>query len=258
MYGLTTMPQRGIATPMAEAQKKIGRPRGEQTENAARRRKQLIEAAIESLVTVGMSGTTLATVAKAAGLSPGVAVFYFKRKEALLLEALRYHCEEYNGVWARAVNQAGDDPIDRITALVLSDLDPEICTQRNLALWNSFWGETTARPQFAELCDAYDQERWQTLVALCQEAEALIENALWSPNAIAETLDALTDGMWARMHISPELMSPQDGALLLVRFLATVFPVRKDDIMRKVDISEFETTICFLSEQSLGQDSVVD
>jgi AcrR family transcriptional regulator len=68
-----------------------GRPRGEQVENTARRRRQFIEAAIDSIVERGMSSTTLATVAAGAGLSQGAAVFYFKSKDNLLLETLKYH-----------------------------------------------------------------------------------------------------------------------------------------------------------------------
>src|SRR3546814_11615880 len=52
------------------------RPRRERTENAAKRRRQLIEATIDSIVEHGLSATTLATVSDGAGLSQGVAVFY--------------------------------------------------------------------------------------------------------------------------------------------------------------------------------------
>ena len=66
------------------------------------------------------------------GLSQGVAVFYFKRKENLLTETLRYHYDEYNAVWRSAAAAAGPDPLDRLIALVFADLDPMLCTPRNL------------------------------------------------------------------------------------------------------------------------------
>ena len=64
------------------------RPRKERSENAAMRRGQLIKAALNSIVKNGLPGTTLATVAREAGLSQGVAVFYFQTKEGLLAAAL--------------------------------------------------------------------------------------------------------------------------------------------------------------------------
>ncbi len=217
------------------ANRPIGRPRGEQVATAAARRKQLVEAAITSITELGMSATTLATVAKAAGLSQGVAVFYFKSKENLLLEALRYHHEEYAEIWKGAVAAAGDDAMERLIALVFSELDPRLCTPRNLALWNSFWGEAAARPKYRAICDAYDDERSRALIGLCEEAEDLIAWKLWTPTAVAEALDSMTDGMWTRMHISPDYMSLADGRRLLARFLATVFPSQSERIMARAE-----------------------
>ncbi len=212
----------------------IGRPRGEQVENAALRRKQLIEAAIDSIVERGMSATTLATVAKAAGLSQGVVVFYFKSKENLLIETLRYHYEEYAEIWRSALAGAGDNTMDKIVALVFSELDPKLCTPRNLALWNSYWGEAAARPRYRALCGSYDEERCQALVDLCEEAKDLIVGEHWTPAAVAEALDSMTDGMWTRMHISPDYMNLAEGRLLLARFMATVFPSEAERIMARV------------------------
>ena len=105
---------------------RVGRPKGEHTENANRRRKQLMDATIESIVEHGLSATTLATVAKASGLSQGTAVFYFKSKDALLVEAFRYRLEEYKSIWSDALSAAGSDPVDRIMALVFASLAPSV------------------------------------------------------------------------------------------------------------------------------------
>ena len=208
----------------ARAKRPVGRPRGEQVENAARRRKQLIEAAIDSIVEVGFSATTLATVSRAAGLSQGVAVFYFKRKENLLIEALRYHYDEYDEVWRSAVANAGPDPLDRLMALIFADLDPMLCTPRNLALWNSFWGEAAARPQYRAICEEHDAARREVRIRLCGEVKPPIVGEPWNPKSVADALDIMTDGMWTRMHIEPSHMSPAEGRRLIARFLVTVFP----------------------------------
>ena len=135
------------------------RPRRERADNAARRRAQILDATIESIVRHGLSATTLATVADAAGLSQGVTVFYFKTKQALLAEALRWHYEEYRAVWRAALDAAPDDPVQRILALVRADFDPAICNRRTLTLWHAFWGEATARPLFATISEEFDRER---------------------------------------------------------------------------------------------------
>ncbi len=224
-----------LAMTQVQAKRPIGRPKGEQVENAARRRKQLVEGAIDSIVGVGMSATTLATVAKAAGLSQGVAVFYFKRKENLLVETLRHHYEEYTALWKSAIAEAGEDRIDKLMALVFADLDPRLCTARNLALWNSFWGEVAARPQFAVLCDTYDRGRYLALTRLCEDAKDLIAGEIWTPATVANALDSMADGMWIRMHITPDFMDLQDGRRLLARFMATVFPSEAERILARAE-----------------------
>ena len=210
------------------------RPRKERTENAAKRRRQLIEATIDSIVEHGLSATTLATVSDGAGLSQGVAVFYFKNKQALLAETLRYHYEEYSKVWQSAVATAPDDPVEKILALVGADLDERICNRRHLALWNSFWGEAKARPAFAEICDAYDSKHNEVLLALCKEAEGLIADPSWKPEHIAEALDTMTDGMWIRMHVTPDTMDKKAGRALVGRFLATLMPSQRQLIEKRM------------------------
>ncbi|MDF1750368.1 MAG: TetR family transcriptional regulator C-terminal domain-containing protein [Alphaproteobacteria bacterium] len=222
---------------MAEMQPKKppGRPRGEQTENADRRRRQLVEAAISSIVHLGMSATTLATVSESAGLSQGVAVFYFKSKENLLIETLRHHYHEYDEHWHKALAEAPDDPLEKLIALVFADVDPKICNTRNLTLWNSYWGEAVARPKFAEICESYDRARYDTLIGFCEQASPLMVGVQWTPIAVADVLDTMTDGMWTRMHVTPSFMDLQAGRMLLARFLSTVYPSQADLILQRAN-----------------------
>jgi AcrR family transcriptional regulator len=164
-----------------------------------------------------------------------MAVFYFKSKDLLLEETLRHHYDNYQRVWQRAVEEAPSDPVAQILALVLADLDPEIFNARNAALWASFWGEAGARPHFAEICDSFDHRRNVVLRRLCREAEALLTASGWHLQQIVDTLDNITDGMWVRLHISPDSMTPADGRLLIARLLASVFPGRAAEIFARVE-----------------------
>jgi TetR/AcrR family transcriptional regulator, transcriptional repressor of bet genes len=207
------------------------RPRRERADNAARRRGQLIEATIQSIVKHGLSGTTLATVAHEAELSQGVTVFYFKTKEALLAEALRWHYEEYRSLWRQALDAAGADPVDRIVALVRADFDPAICNRRTLALWHAFWGEATARPLFASIAESFDRERAAALREQCEKTAALIDPAVWTPETLALGIDSLSDGLWLRMHLEPDSTDNAAALRVLGRALAAAFPSRRDGIL---------------------------
>ena len=60
------------------------------------RRQQLIDATIKCIAKKGLSSTTLADVAKEAGLSQGIVNLHFNSKDNLLYETLRYVSEDYD------------------------------------------------------------------------------------------------------------------------------------------------------------------
>ena len=210
------------------------RPRRERTENAARRRGQIIEATLELIVRHGLAATTLATVAEEAGLSQGVTVFYFKNKRTLLAETLRWHYEDYCNLWQAALDAAPGDPVSRIVAMVGADFEPAICNRRTLTLWHAFWGEATARPLFATIAESYDRERAAALRRQCEAAEGLLDAAVWTPADLALSIDSLTDGLWLRMHLEPEAMSNADARRVAARFVAGAFPARRRDILTAI------------------------
>lgn len=207
------------------------RPRRERADNAARRRAQILDATIESIVRHGLSATTLATVADAAGLSQGVTVFYFKTKQALLAEALRCHYEEYRAVWQAALAAAPADPIARILALIHADFDPAICNRRTLTLWHAFWGEAAARPLFASISESFDRERAEAMREQCEAAAGLLDAAVWRVADLALALDSLTDGMWLRMHLDPDSMDNAHARRITLRAVAAAFPSRHAEIL---------------------------
>ncbi len=197
---------------------------------AAKRRRQIVEATMRSIVDKGLSGTTLASVAKEAGLSQGVAVFYFHSKLELLTEVLRHLYDLYEAAWQQAVADAGPRALDRLLALVRIDFSPEVCSPEYLIVWHAFWGEASARPHYAGITDDYDDRRFTVLRAAC--AALLAESG--KPEAEAEDLataiDSLTDGLWLRIYLSADTMSRRRALELLSGFLAANLPDHAEEI----------------------------
>jgi len=80
--GLTNTIHLCYTLTMRTKDKLTGQKRPTFTEAA--RRAQLIECAIETIATLGYAQTSLAQIAKRAGISKGVIVYYFSSKEALI------------------------------------------------------------------------------------------------------------------------------------------------------------------------------
>ena len=214
---------------------RVGRPKGEDVENTARRRQQLIDAMVTSIVENGLAATTLATVAKESGLSPGMAVFYFKNKESLLVEAFRFRLEEYKNAWVDALAAAGPDPVDRLLALVFASFDRDLVTPKNLALWHSFWPEASRNRAIVDLSDQYDAERQAVLASICEDARPFMAGSLWTPKLVCQALESITDGNHSLLHYSPDFMSVEDARQLAATILATVYPSRVQDIIEKAE-----------------------
>ena len=115
------------------------KPRRERKENADRRRRQLLDAARRSILRHGLAKTTLATVATEAGLSQGVAVFYFKSKNGLLTETLRDAYQDYENLWTRALAKAGERPSDQLRALLEVDFSVQASGPHILPIWFAFY-----------------------------------------------------------------------------------------------------------------------
>ena len=72
----------------------------------AARRQQLIDATMKCIARKGMGSTTLADVAREAGLSQGIVNLHFKSKENLLNETLQFLADEYKAQFEKALRQS--------------------------------------------------------------------------------------------------------------------------------------------------------
>lgn len=200
------------------------RPRRERTENAAMRRRQILDATIRSIVRNGLPNTTLATVSAEAGLSQGVAVFYFKNKQALLAEVLRRQYATYRDHWQAAREAAGAEPLAQVIAMVRADFDPAVCNPEALMVWHAFWGEASARPLYAEISERFDAERAAAMHEACAALLARSGRDTGAAGEIGSGIDALTDGLWLRLYLSTEAMDTGKARRITARFLAAAFP----------------------------------
>ena len=178
------------------------KPRKERKENADMRRQQLLDATWRSIAEHGLSRTTLATVAAQAGLSQGVAVFYFKSKAGLLSEALLDHYARYQQNWQDALAGAGDDHVDRLIALIRADFAPAICNPESLSFWFAYWGEQKFTPKYAEILVQFDAARSGAMREAC--AALMPDASADDVNRAAEWIDTFSDGYWQRMHVAPD------------------------------------------------------
>jgi AcrR family transcriptional regulator len=211
---------------------RLGRPKGKNVENAYRRRKQIIDAVVSSIVENGLSATTFTTVAQASGLSQGTAVFYFQNKDTLLAAAFRDRMEKYRAAWMEPLSCAGADPVDRIVAMIFGSLDPRLLTYEELAFWNSFWPEASKFENLNAELEQGQVERQEILNSLCEDASELFAGTIWTPRSVAQAIENMVEGVWTRLYYSSGDMSVREARVTVGALLSSIFSSRAEDIMR--------------------------
>jgi len=192
--------------------------------NKERRRQQLINATIKCISNKGLGSTTLADVAKEAGLSQGIVNLHFDSKDNLLAETLRYLAEEYDEHFMRVFEKQPDDAATRLLALMEMDLKPPVCDRQKLAVWFSFWGEVKAVPTYQKICAARDEKYDAVMREL---AEAVIDDGGYDSldaQAVVDVLSSMTDGMWLSYLVNPRSFDSKAARRAVRSYLAAIFP----------------------------------
>lgn len=190
----------------------------------AARQQQLIGATIDCIAERGLSSLTLAQVAQQAGVSIGLINLHFQSKERLLELTLQHLSDEYRDAWQAALLEAGDSPLAQLRALVNLDFSKPISDVNRIAVWFAFWGETKVRPTYRKLCAGRDLEYNQALHAICStllEHESISDT---SADTVAQTLSALTDGLWLDLLMHPRRMTRKRAKSICESYLSQVIP----------------------------------
>ncbi|MEU2257775.1 TetR family transcriptional regulator [Nocardia xishanensis] len=97
----------------------------------------LITAAVEVMSVQGYHGTSVRDIAAAAGTSPGVLYHHFGSKQVLLATMLDRGLDLLVAATEQALDLAGDDPADRLQAIVEAHVRMHLESQRESLLGNS-------------------------------------------------------------------------------------------------------------------------
>jgi TetR/AcrR family transcriptional regulator, transcriptional repressor of bet genes len=188
------------------------------------RRVQLIEATIDSLSKRGFAEFTLAQVAQAARLSQGIVNFYFRSKEALLVETLKYMEAEYEQFWTAAVRRAGPRAVDKLAAMIAADFDPVMASRKKVTVWYAFWGEARWRPEYLKICQSLSESYFTETRSLCCEIVEAGDYVEIDPDTVARGLNAMIDGLWLDILTSPTAIDRKEAKRTCLALLAAVFP----------------------------------
>ena len=119
---------------------------------ADQRREQMLRAALEVICERGYPDTRIADVAERIGISPALVIYYFKTKDQLLTEAIRYSEDTWYADSQRRMSSlpTAAARLEEIVAMsCLPEADPE--PHSSWLLWLDFWAQAARNPEVASV-----------------------------------------------------------------------------------------------------------
>ena len=176
------------------------------------RRIELIEAAHRIFLRDGLKGLTSIRICHEAGMSQGILTYYFKDKDEVLFEMVRFANRLLMDAVVVNLRQAVTR-WDRLVAVIDGNF-PEQKFERNTAnAWISFYAEAAHNPRYSRLQQLFYKRLRSNI------GSAL--SPLWSKSEIdhfVRGFAAMLDGFWLRRGHCDDDISCLEARALLVEY----------------------------------------
>ena len=188
---------------------------------ADQRREQMLRAALDVIVERGYAESRIADVAERAGTSPALVIYYFKTKDQLLTEAIRFSEDIWYEAGTRRMEliPSAAGKLEEIVAMCcLPEADAEPAT--SWVLWLDLWSQAARNPEVASVRQKFD-ERWRGLIgSLVTEGQEAGEFGPVDAEDFAVLMSSLLDGFAIQIALADQVVDATRAFELTMRFIA--------------------------------------
>jgi AcrR family transcriptional regulator len=197
------------------------RMQAESVGTADQRREQMLRAALAVIDERGYADARIADVAERAGTSPALVIYYFKTKDQLLTDAIRY---AEDGWYEAGTQRMAEIPtaagrLEQMVAMMClpeADAGPET----SWALWLDLWSQAVHHSEVGLVRQRSD-ERWRdTISSIVIEGQEAGEFGPVDPVDFAVVFSALLDGMAVQIALEDPTVNAARAFELSMRFAA--------------------------------------
>ncbi|MBK0000863.1 transcriptional regulator BetI [Erwinia sp. S38] len=179
------------------------------------RRRQLIDATLNTINEVGINDATIVQIARRAGVSTGIISHYFKDKNGLLEATMRDVTRQLrDAVAARLEKLAGAGAEARLCSIVEGNFDKTQVHSAAMKAWLDFWSSSMHQPSLHRL-ERVSSGRLFSMLVVEFRRELPREAARIAGHGLA----SLIDGLWLRAALSGKPFDEELALTLTSRFI---------------------------------------
>ncbi len=208
------------------------------------RRHQMLAAAIDVIVERGFPDTRVADVAERAGVSPALVIYYFKTKDKLLAEAMRYAEDAWYSEMARRTGDVASAAgrLEEVVAMTflegagadlegagadlegsgadgLSQSGPGVVDE-SWALWLDLWAQAQRDAVVKQVREEFDEHFRETIRAIVRDGIASGDFNDQDADDFAVAYAALLDGFAIQIALGDPYVSARRAFELAMRVAA--------------------------------------
>ncbi len=175
------------------------------------RHQEILDAAAQVITERGLAETRISDVADAAGVSPGLILYYFESKDRLLAEALTYSNDQSFLRMSREIRRmpSAKEQLRHVIDLSVPGYLPEYGRLDEWALWIEVWVRSLRDPQMAKDREVLDQRWRQSIADIIRAGQASGEFPAGDADELALLLGSLIDGLAIQVIMNDSQVSPE-------------------------------------------------
>src|ERR1039458_6399909 len=185
------------------------------------RRTQMLRAALDVLVERGFPDTRIADVAERSQVSPALVIYYFKTKDRLLTEAMRYAEDLWYEEGARrlAALPTAARRLEEIVAMSCLPQD-EGTYEDTWAIWLDLWATAVRHPDVRQVREEFDEHWRETIRRIVRDGQASGEFDGVDVEDFAIGFSALLDGFAIQIALDDPVVDARRAFDLSMRVAA--------------------------------------
>ncbi len=184
----------------------------------------MLHSTVDLIAKEGFDGVTMSKVTRKANLSRGMCNYHFETKEQLMIEAFRLVYNEHETTWRGILGDLGLHPVERMKKLITALLSPPIAENNKLAVWLAYWGVSSTRQIYFDICEEIDREYENAIEDVLREISGGDERVNgMALHTIAVCLTGIIDGLGIQFIISPGQLTPEDAISSCRAYLSSFF-----------------------------------